>query len=300
MRESRFLSRNRTKTALEELVVNHLLVFVGRFHPLLVHLPIGALVLLGLLELISGLTRWKNVVPNRHWILAFAAMGACAAAGCGWLLAETGGYDSQLLKAHRFLGIALSAACLGTFLTRRRVFAYRVSLAGTLLLLAIASHLGGSLTHGRDFLTRYAPKPFRGLQGSAGIPRPGLPVPEPVFTTMIQPILQERCSACHGPEKHKADLRLDTLEGLRQGGRSGPLLNAGKESLLIQRITLPVDDDGHMPPEGNVQPTSEEITLLQWWIHAGTPSAVSINDLKLRPEIRHLLEVVFKRSELAK
>jgi hypothetical protein len=86
----------------------------------------------------------------------------------------------------------------------------------------------------------------------------------------VQPILVQRCGSCHGPEKQKAELRLDSLEGLLKGGHSGPALVAGKpgESLIIKRLLLPVSDEDHMPPDGKPQPASAEITILQWWIES--------------------------------
>jgi mono/diheme cytochrome c family protein len=95
-----------------------------------------------------------------------------------------------------------------------------------------------------------------------------------VFAEVIQPILLQRCSACHGPEKHKADLRVDSLEALLKGGKSGPALVAGQasDSPMIHRLLLPLNDEDHMPPEGKPQPTLAEIVALEWWIDRGAPA----------------------------
>ena len=115
-----------------------------------------------------------------------------------------------------------------------------------------------------------------------------VPLNRPVFAALVEPILQQRCVACHGPEKHKADLRLDTLEALLKGGQNGPVLKAGhaEESSLLQRILLPLDHDGHMPPESEPQPTASEMRLLESWINARAPSNVKIADLKPAPTVR--------------
>ncbi len=276
---------------------------LGHFHPLLVHLPIGGLILLAFLELVAGLTRWKRVADNTRWILGFVSGTAVASAACGWMLAQGGGYDSQILKWHRTLGLALGAACLMSLLFRQREWlrAYRASLCVSFFLLVVASHLGGSITHGRGFLTRIGNKServafrlaARDLQAAtAGAERPA-------FASVIAPILRQRCAACHGSEKHKAGLRLDTLEGLLGDAKEGPAITHGptKESLLIERILLPLDADGHMPPEDQPQPTPEEIALIVSWLKAGAPLTTTVADLKSEPDFKHLLEVVSKTPD---
>lgn len=286
------------------------MLFLGHFHPLLVHLPIGGLVLLGFLELLALLKPGNGAAQSSRLILGFVCGAAVASAACGWMLARAGGYDPQLLKWHQAAGLALAGACLATFLLRQleRPRAYRLSLFTALVLLAIASHLGGSITHGRDFLTRFAPAPLRAsLRRPTGReiathPAASSPTQQPVFVGIVEPILRQRCSACHGVERHKAKLRLDTLEGLLQGGQNGPVIKLGhaKDSPLIQRMLLPLDADGRMPPEEQPQPTPEEIALLEWWINAGAPAAANAADLKPEPEIRRLLGLVSKRPDSGK
>ena len=146
------------------------------------------------------------------------------------------------------------AAFLLRLLDRPR--AYRVCLSLTLAALIVASHLGGSMTYGRDFLTRYAPAPIRSLLGghpALGTNSVQLPdqAQQLAFAEVVQPILERLCSGCHGAQKQKNMLRLDTLQGLTEGGQSGPAIVAGSasQSLLIQRLLLPSNDQDHMPPE---------------------------------------------------
>ncbi len=88
----------------------------------------------------------------------------------------------------------------------------------------------------------------------------------------ISPMLSDKCYRCHGPdaEARKADLRLDTREGL-----SGDIVAAGKpdQSELITRI-FSTDDDVRMPPPGSkVSLTSEQKDLLRRWIAEGATFA---------------------------
>jgi mono/diheme cytochrome c family protein/uncharacterized membrane protein len=258
-----------------------LVLFLGRFHPGLVHLPIGGLVLLGIMELLARFSRFKDAAQSRRLILGFVAVTALTAALCGWLLSNADGYEPQLLQWHQWTGFAFAAGCTVAFLLSwlGLLQAYRLALLATFAVLLIASHLGASITHGRDFLTRYAPAPLRALlSGKAAVAAAPTSTRDlrqrRVFAEVIQPILLQRCSACHGPEKQKAELRMDSLSALLKGGKSGPALVKGNahESHLIQRLLLPANDEDHMPPEGKPQPTLAEIVALQWWIDSGAPA----------------------------
>ncbi|MCC6144027.1 MAG: hypothetical protein IT368_09490, partial [Candidatus Hydrogenedentes bacterium] len=73
------------------------------------------------------------------------------------------------------------------------------------------------------------------------------------FETEVWPILQSRCIECHGADRVKGDLRLDSQDLLLKGGESGPVIVAGKpeESKLYQLIILPADDPDIMPAKGD-------------------------------------------------
>ena len=144
-----------------------ILLFIGRFHPLLVHLPIGMLVALAALEMFAWWPRFKNAAASAGFILVLAVPLALITAVCGWLLSLAGGYDDTLLAWHKWLGTVTAVAAVVTagFFQRGKLFAYRVSLFITVSLLLAAGHLGGSLTHGSDYLTRYAPSPLKKLLG---------------------------------------------------------------------------------------------------------------------------------------
>ena len=88
-----------------------LVLFLGRFHPVLVHLPIGGLVLLGVLELLAKLPRFKDAAQSNRLILGLTAAASVTAALLGWMLSQAGGYDPQLLPWHKWTGFAVAAAC---------------------------------------------------------------------------------------------------------------------------------------------------------------------------------------------
>jgi YHS domain-containing protein/mono/diheme cytochrome c family protein len=88
----------------------------------------------------------------------------------------------------------------------------------------------------------------------------------------VHPILRDHCFTCHGPEKQKGKLRLDTREGLF-GGKDGeqPVVPGKPDvSLLYELVTLPHDDPDVMPAEGEPL-TGEQLATLKKWIEAGAP-----------------------------
>lgn len=91
------------------------------------------------------------------------------------------------------------------------------------------------------------------------------------FASDIKPIFEKSCVKCHGPEKQKGKLRLDTLEATLKGSEDGAILTKGKsaESSLVHSVARLVEDDA-MPPEGKGDPlTKEQIGLVRAWIDQG-------------------------------
>ena len=91
-----------------------------------------------------------------------------------------------------------------------------------------------------------------------------------LWTAKVQPLLAARCVECHGPQKAKHNLRLDSIDAILKGGKElGPAVIAGKpeESPLIKVVTMPRSEELAMPPKGDAL-TAEEIAVLKDWIKA--------------------------------
>jgi mono/diheme cytochrome c family protein len=90
------------------------------------------------------------------------------------------------------------------------------------------------------------------------------------FERRIRPLLAEHCVSCHGAEKQKGGLRLDSPEGLRTGGDKGAVLVEGQptESLLIRAVSY-TDEELKMPPKTRLSPA--QVKLLSDWIASGAP-----------------------------
>ncbi|SHF92308.1 Uncharacterized membrane protein [Fodinibius roseus] len=282
-----------------------LILFIGRFHPLLVHLPIGFLLLAFLLECFGRLERFQeagleNAVP---FSLLSGGISAIGAVLTGYLLSLDGGYGEDLLSTHMWLGITVAVLSLSAFILRTRFFdrpKIRTMYEGILLLmvacLMAAGHYGGSLTHGSDYLTRHMPEPLRSVAGLPPKRKKGIKKIEDldsaqVFTDVIHPILDTRCVTCHNPEKKKGELLLTSYDELMKGGENGPVLQAGSadSSNLVYRLLLPEADDDHMPPEGKLQLTGDQIDLIAWWIDQGAPIKRKISELEVPKHISEAL-----------
>jgi len=113
------------------------------------------------------------------------------------------------------------------------------------------------------------------LLSSGAIPARAEPT---FFTARIAPIFEQHCVGCHGPEKHKAGLRVDSFENVMRGSESGEILKPGdlKASELFRRITLPASDDEVMPSDGKPLLSADEITLIRLWIESGASATRSL------------------------
>jgi hypothetical protein len=136
-----------------------------------------------------------------------------------------------------------------------------------------------------------APAAAGKVEGTA-LPKAGDPNAR-VFADVILPILEAKCVSCHGTEKSKGKLKLHTFADALKGGSDGATTVVGgnvKDSLLLVRSKLPVDDDDHMPPSDEPQLTKAELALLEWWIAEGAKDDLTVAAAKKTPEIESFLK----------
>lgn len=139
--------------------------FLGPFHMVVLHFPIGLFGFAALLELLAWLRPFDGLRRVLATTLGLGVATSLLASALGRYRSAGGDYDPGILAAHRIGGIALTVMGGVTLLLHgvvrrsgiRWVGAYRGALGVTLALLMMASHQGGSLTHGQGFLTRNAP-----------------------------------------------------------------------------------------------------------------------------------------------
>ena len=257
------------------------LQFLGRFHPTLLHLPIGLIVLVPVLE-IAGAKR-PALRDAADFVLRAALVLAVPTFALGYMLAYGAGDTGTTVSRHMWGAIVL---CIGLMLcimmrpawvARQQAFAYPGLLSATLLALLWTGHQGGSITHGDDYLTHYMPKPLRVLLPSSGM-KGGVGAVS-FYEMHIHPVLDAKCVSCHGSGSAKAGLRLDSYDDLMRGGKDGGVIVPGKPeaSILLARVTLQPGDPHFMPAEGRTPLTSDEISWIRAWIRSGaSPTAMSV------------------------
>ncbi|HEX6275851.1 MAG TPA: c-type cytochrome domain-containing protein, partial [Polyangiaceae bacterium] len=292
-------------------------LFLGRFHPLVVHLPVGVLVLAGIAE---AATLWpklrERIDPALGLGLPVLVLVTVTAYLLGHFLGRSGGYAAHALTLHRRLEfLATVGTCVSLALFARHAAnvtpgsrtAYRASLGVTLALLSVGAHFGGTVTHGDSYLTEYAPGPLKALLGgsvekTAPVPSGSVAAaksPEPlVFGDVVQPLFEKYCVECHGTKKQKGKLRLDSMDALMAGGEEGAAIVAGSSaaSELVRRMKLPADDDDRMPPEGKPGPAPEELAVIAFWIDRGASPTLRVRDTLAPANGRKVLEASLAKA----
>src|SRR5580765_3979442 len=88
----------------------------------------------------------------------------------------------------------------------------------------------------------------------------------------IKPIFQKSCFKCHGPEKQKGKLRVDSLAAALKGGEVGKVVEPGDsaKSVLVHNVARIGDEDDWMPPTDKGDPlTKDQVGLIRAWIDQG-------------------------------
>ncbi len=146
--------------------------FLGRFHVLALHLPIGIVIAAVVLDWLARRPRYAALASAAPLLWGLAAVSAVLTAVLGYLHFGEGGFTGPSAEAHRLWGtVTAVAAVAGWWLASRsggRAGAVRLAAGIAMLaLVSITGHYGGNLTHGTTFLGEYAPSFLRGLIGAA-------------------------------------------------------------------------------------------------------------------------------------
>ncbi len=284
---------------------NWIFQLLGRFHPLVVHFPIGLLVVAWFFELLTIGGKRPGLREGIHWMVYLGGAFAILSAVLGWLLRTQDDYGGELVDNHQYVGIATAVFAVVTALLLRRTLngkspdfrVYRSVLTVTVILLTVAGHLGANLTHGEDFLTSVLPGSKSTYDDSKGVALLAelkkldsiSEIQQDRLNLEVRAIFAHNCYQCHAENKQKGELVLENKEGVFRGGESGAVIVAGspEESELYKRITLSPNDDNVMPKKGKVLGDSE-IALIKLWIQNG--AHWSDKALKVFPEAELALE----------
>ncbi|GGZ42020.1 hypothetical protein GCM10007049_39050 [Echinicola pacifica] len=280
---------------------NEIWLFFGRFHPLIVHLPIGFILLAFLMELVAKLPRFHHLRSSTGFVLGLGIISAFGAALLGYFLSLSGEYQGSTVFWHQWLGIATFVFAGIAYLLKFKKLeqAYLGSLFASVICLSLTGHLGGNLTHGSDYLTRYMPDPLKSL---AGIPTEEENQRPPIedineallYADLVKPLMEAKCESCHNADKTKGKLRLDSPEGFLKGGENGEVLMPGspEESELFKRVNLPKDHEDVMPPDGKKPLTASEKALLEWWISNEASFDKKVKEVEKSEDIAEILQEI--------
>lgn len=270
----------------DQLVVPTWLQILGRMHPLILHFPIVLLLLAVLLSWMKDQT-WKKAGSI---FLLFGANLAGITVVAGLILAGED-YEGSSLDWHKWLGLSsLLIATLIYFFREKSNPIFKFGSAALALTIVATGHFGANLTHGEDFLFG----PLLATQEKTVSIEDAV-----VFEDLVKPILENKCMACHKEGKIKGELRMDQLAGLQKGGKTGPFLVAGNpdESLFLQRIHLPLENEEHMPPKNKAQLTEEEIEILRLWVASGASFEQKVIELVAEEPLFQLASLKFSQEK---
>ncbi|MEM9280730.1 MAG: c-type cytochrome domain-containing protein [Verrucomicrobiota bacterium] len=284
-----------------------ILNFIGRFHVLFVHLPIGIIFLALVMEVLACFSAFSHIKRTMPLVLWGAFLSGAAASLIGYILMSVEGFSGRALDLHLYFGLGVVvatvialAACL-----KGKVALQRLAILAAVFSTAASGHFGGAMVHKADYLTEYAPEPLVPLLEVGLNAKPSgaetedeivadaesaeIPVGEKlVYEHFVAPIMAGKCNECHDANKTKGKLRLDTYELIMAGaeGTSYPTVipEDSADSELLVRVLLPEDHDEFMPPKGDPL-TAEEIQLLTLWIDAGAGPELTVADLGSDPSV---------------
>ena len=263
---------------------------IGRFHPVLVHLPIGILLLAAFFQLLAFKPKYAALHAATSIALFWGMVSAVISCISGYLLSLSGDYDDELVDMHTWFAIATASVSLIAYLFNRweNEFAKWVVLL-MIPLIIITGHLGGSLTHGSGYLTKGFSEKDSVVEKEI---KPIADVQEAnVYTDIVQPIFESKCYSCHNKSKKKGKLRLDEPSFILKGGKDGEVIKPGNadESDMMKRLLLPRNDEDHMPPKEKPQLKDNEIALIHWWIATGATFDKKTKDLEQPEKIKPVL-----------
>ena len=288
------------------MFLEELLTFIGRWHPLLVHLPIGILILAFAMAVVDRFRKKQIYDSAIRFSLLLGAIAAVVASITGYFLSRNGGYQADVLRFHQWLGIAVAVLSVVVFLLyldrpnpakwlhrlrqQRFIFIFTV-----VVLLGLTGHFGGTLTHGEGYMKDALPTVIKNTLGVAPPTEELLTLTNAqeavVYKEIIQPILKQRCQSCHGEKKREGGLALHNAESLLQGGEDGLVLVKGDtvKSELYTRLVLPKGHEKRMPPKGRTPITRDQIKLISWWIGSGADFEKQAKEMRQSEEISAIL-----------
>lgn len=260
-------------------------LMLGRIHPLILHFPIVLILLVFCFELARRFNVMKQGKTIVTLLLVAAAVTTLISVIAGYLLFASGEYSGALMERHLWGGVITGASVFvatGCYFLLDRFprlgTLYFISLFVSASSVGYTSHMGGSITHGQEYLTEYLPLIFK---SDDHVPRSEEDML--VYDDMLAPIFEAKCLSCHNADRAKGGLLMTSFQELLKGGESGKTSITPmkpEESELYSRIILPEGHDDRMPPEGKSPMTEMEVSLLRHWIEKGAEPTLGVKTMR--------------------
>lgn len=271
---------------------------LSALHRAIVHLPIGFIMLVLLLEVIVW---WRSrslgeqhasMIHAHKWLswMWIAVTGSCIMGLIsGILLKDTGYYAGKTFTIHQWTAYGLSlVSCLAALShhylnpgSRLRIFLKFLLLP----VVVLVGHAGGELSAGPE--------------GLAIAPAPTLPNLAEIDTLriyphVIRPIFENKCIRCHEKGNARGGVLMDAPEALLSDTLGDPVIYPGdlERSLGYQRMILSPWDQQHMPPSGPPL-TYHEKRLVEWWILENAPFEARLEEVDVPEDILAILQETF-------
>ena len=224
-------------------------LFIGRFHPIFLHLPVGILTVLCLFELICSTRRGEIKYGDASLLmLLIGSAGAVLAVFAGIMLSREGGYVGGNFSLHQTMGLLGTAGVLVGLVVRliamgkgsmELLNAYRALYFISFGIMGLGAHFGGNMSHGNKVLTEHAPAAVKGPMVSM----------EKLFLSFVEKPKEEKAK----PQTEvKAEVKTETKP--EEKAQPKPEMAdkpatppttptpapAGNEKLVFQHVILPV------------------------------------------------------------
>lgn len=249
--------------------------FIGKLHPVMVHLPVGIFLMGILMEFMSRKKQFAFLQNALKLVFMIGVLSGIVSLISGYYLSLDESNGSEEVDKHKWIAIGTIFLFVTYYFGRNYLINKKniqtVVLIVMLVMISLTGHLGGSLTHGDGYLTSaFNKKTKTVLVTSAALQLKDINEAM-IFDDVVLYTMTKKCIQCHSESRQKGKLRLDSKEWILKGGKNGNVIdvNNPNNSEISKRLMLEMNDEHHMPPKNKEQLTDDEFVIMQWWIQNG-------------------------------
>ncbi|MBT5185479.1 MAG: DUF1592 domain-containing protein, partial [Kordiimonadaceae bacterium] len=269
--------------------------FFGRFHILILHFPVVLLICAPIGDFLARRPEYAYLKNLASLLWIAGAISAVFTVLLGLMLASNEGLTQETVAVHKISGLSVALLALlilglrnsESSLPQQWIKIGRGILSAVLVIMIfIAAHAGGNLVHGSSYLTTYAPSFIKAMLPAQETFNADFEITDTAFINDIQPLLAGYCYECHGPDKQKGSIRLDTLNPDMITG-----IDAAKWYHALNMI-----NNAEMPPKEEKQLASNERRALVNWLQSNLDEATEAQKANTQVVMRRLTKQQYTNS----